>query len=128
MGRRTGDQCELYGVPELKPRYHVTMHIGRSHHRSLAIGISVIGGFLASFTTFAITVSTKHFGSMRGQLVAGDSAGSREMPTTLNMMNAAMDGQSPILNAMGSYGFWVMVTIGAVAAGFIIFTFARRYV
>lgn len=109
-------------------RYSVLMHIGRSHHRGLAITISVIGGFLASFTTFAITVSTKHFGSMRGQLIAGESAGSRELPTTLNMMNAALDGQNPMLTAMSGYGFWVLVMIGTVVASAIIFQQARKYV
>jgi len=65
---------------------------------------------------------------MQGQLLAGDPTANREFPTTLNTMHAAMDGQSSVLNAMGSYGFWIAVTIGGVVASFIIFRLARRYV
>ncbi len=104
------------------------MHFGRNHHLGIEVAVSVVGGFLASFTAFAFTTYTRNMGSMQGQLVAGDPTKNREFPTTLNTMHAAMNGQDSLLNAMGSYGFWVMVTIGAVIAGFIIFKLARRYV
>lgn len=104
------------------------MHFGRSHHLGLEIAVSAIGGFAASFLAFTLTTYTQHSGSMQGQLLAGDPTQNRNFPTTLNTMHAAMDGQSSVLGAMGTYGFWIAVTIGAVIAGLIIFKLARRYV
>lgn len=104
------------------------MHLGRSHHLGIEIAVSVIGGFAASFLTFVVTTYTRGGPGLQGQLLAGDPTANREFPTTLNTMHAAMDGQSSVLSAMGSYGFWIMVTIGAVIAAMIIFRLARRYV
>jgi hypothetical protein len=65
---------------------------------------------------------------MQGQLLAGDPSLNREFPTTLNTMHGAMDGQNPILESMGSYGFWVVVVIGGLIAAFIILKLMRRFV
>lgn len=104
------------------------MHFGRSHHLAIEVAVSAIGGFVASFLAFTVTTYTQHSGSMKGQLLAGDPTQNREFPTTLNTMHAAMDGQSSILGAMGTYGFWIAVTFGAIIAGLIIFQVMRRYV
>lgn len=103
------------------------MHLGRSHHLGIQIAVSAIGGFAASFLAFAVTTYTRGQ-SLQGQLLAGDPAKNREFPTTLNTMHAAMDGQNSLLSAMGSYGFWIAVMIGAVIAALVIFRLARRYV
>lgn len=105
------------------------MHVGRSHHLGREIAVSVVGGFAASFMAFVVSTSTQNYGkNMQGQLLAGDPAANREFPTTLNTMYSAMNGQSSVLNAMGSYGFWIAVVIGGIIASFIIFKLARRYV
>lgn len=104
------------------------MHLGRSHHLSTEIIVSAIGGFAASFLTFTVMTVTQHQGSIRGQLVPGDQAVNREFPTTLNMMHAALDGSNPMANAMTSYAWWVTVVMGGIAASFLIFKLARRYV
>ncbi|MBP7113884.1 MAG: hypothetical protein KBA40_00350 [Candidatus Peribacteraceae bacterium] len=105
------------------------MHLGRSHHLGREIAVSVVGGFAASFMAFVVNTYTQNYGKgIQGQLLAGDPSANREFPTTLNTMHAAMDGQSSVLNAMGSYGFWIAVMIGGVIASFIIFRLARRYV
>lgn len=103
------------------------MHLGRSHHPATQVAVSVIGGFAASFLTFAVT-TTQKFGAMQGQLLAGDPELNKEFPTTLNTMHAAMDGQNSLLNSMSSSAFWLLVIIGGVIASFIIFKLMRRYV
>ncbi len=108
--------------------YTGTMHIGRSHHKAIEVIVAVVGGFSASFLTFVITTYTQYHRSLSGQLVAGDTTVHRELPTTLNMMHAAMDGRDPIASAMTNYGWWIAVLIGGVIASLIIFKLARRYV
>ncbi len=104
------------------------MHFGRNHRMALRIALSAIGGFATSFTAFVVTTYMQHSTSLQGQLLAGDPTQNKEFPTTLNTMHAVMDGQNSILGSMGTYGFWVAVTMGAVIAGFIIFKMMRRYV
>ena len=104
------------------------MHLGRSHHKAIEVIVSVAGGFAASFLTFTVTSFTQTQGSMRGQLIAGDPTINRQFPTTLNMMHAALDGSDPIAGVLTGYAWWVAVIIGGIAASFIIFKLARRYV
>lgn len=114
-------------VASAKFRYNVPMHLGRSHHMSLEIAVSVIGGFAASFLTF--TVAPYMSGARHGaQLIAGDPSVNRELPTTLNMMQRALDGQNPVLSSLGNYGWWVAVVLGGIIASFIIFRMTRRYI
>lgn len=103
------------------------MHIGRSHHTALQIAISITGGFTASFLTFVVS-SYVQVGGMRGQLVAGDPNLNRQLPTTLNTFQGAIDGNNAILHSMSSYGWWTMVVLGGIVASFIAFKFVRRYV
>lgn len=102
------------------------MHLGRNHH--LDIITSVLGGFVASFLTFTVTTYTRVSGGLGGQLLAGDPAANREMPTTLNMMKNAADGSDPVLQSMTSYGFWIAVMIGTLIAAPILYRLMRRFV
>ena len=104
------------------------MHFGSNPRMAVRIALSAVGGFAASFTAFVVTTYMQHSRALQGQLLAGDPTQNRQFPTTLNTMHAAMDGQNSILGSMGTYGFWVAVTIGAVIAGLIIFKMMRRYV
>ena len=92
------------------------------------IGISLLGGFSASFLAFSLTTMTGHFGALQGQLIAGDPAMNRELPTTFNEMHAALAGENPMVNAMSNYSWWVAVMLGGIVAAFIIFKLMRRYV
>ncbi len=103
------------------------MHLGRSHHTIGQMVVSLCGGLAASFLTFTVTTFTQNY-SMKGQLLAGDPSVNRQMPTTLNAMQGAMDGSSPMIHAMTSYGWWVMVIIGGFIAAFIILKMMRRFV
>lgn len=88
-----------------------------------------MGGFTASLLAFVTVTYTQSYNAMiKSQLLAGDPATNREFPTTLNTMHSAMDGQNTMLQAMGSYGFWVLVFFGGIIASFIIFRLMRRYV
>jgi len=100
------------------------MHFGRSHH----IITSILGGFAASFLTFTVTTYTRVSRGLGGQLLAGDPAANRELPTTLNMMKDAADGTDPTIQAMSSYGFWIAVTIGTLIAAPIVYRLMRRFV
>ncbi len=105
------------------------MHVGRSHHLSLEIAVSILGGFTASFLAFVTVTYTQHYNAfLRSQLLAGDPAKNREFPTVLNTMHAAMNGENPIVQSMGSYGWWFLVVIGGIIASCIVFRLARRYV
>lgn len=103
-------------------------HLGRSHHTKIDIAVSLVGGFAASFLTFAITAATQYNQAMRGQLLAGDPVANKEFPTTLNAFQSGIDGTNPILQSMSSFGWWTAVTIGGLVAAYIIFKFTRRYV
>lgn len=103
------------------------MHLGRSHHSAAQIAVSLCGGFAASFLTFAVTTFTQNY-DLKGQLMAGDPSVNRQLPTTLNAMQGAMDGSSPMIQAMTTYGWWVMVIIGGFIAAFIILKMMRRFV
>lgn len=103
------------------------MHLGRSHHTVGQIATSVAGGFAASFLAFSVTTFTQSYG-MKGQLLAGDPTVNRQMPTTLNAMQGAMDGSNPMMHAMTSYAWWIMVVCGGIIAAFIILKMMRRYV
>jgi hypothetical protein len=102
------------------------MHIGRSHHTALEVTLSLLGGFVASFTAF--TINTYHNASLQGQLLAGDPTLNRQMPTTLNAMKGIGDGSDPMISALTSFGWWTAVLIGGVFASFIVFKLMRRYV
>jgi hypothetical protein len=97
-----------------------------SPHPKLDIVISLVGGFLASFLAFAAT-TMQRTDYLQGQLLAGDPALNRELPTTLNVMQAAMTGNDPLVSAMGSYLWWILVMIGGLIAAFIILKMMRRY-
>ena len=98
-----------------------------SAHSRLDLPIAVVGGFFASFLAVVLSI-IESSSDLRGQLLAGDPAANRAFPTTLNSMQAAIDGNDPILSAMGSYGFWTLVVIGGFFATFVILKLMRRYV
>ncbi len=108
--------------------YSLTVHLGRSHHRGIEISVSVIGGFAVSLLTFTITTVTRNYHAIQGQLLAGDPTQNREFATSLNSMQASMVGENPMLNSMGSYGWWLMVLVGGLMVSFIFFKLVRRYV
>ncbi len=103
------------------------MHIGRSHHPLADTIGSIIGGFGISFLVFTGQVMMQSSKNFRGQLLAGDPAANRDLPTTLNAMRSIQDGSSPILQAMSSYAWWVAVLIGAAIASVILLKLLRRY-
>ncbi len=90
------------------------------------IVIAIMGGFSSSFIALVMVMYTRA-DSITGQLLAGDPSANKEYPTTLNTMQGAMDGSDAIMNAMGSFTWWTMVMIGAVAASFIILKLMRKY-
>ncbi len=102
------------------------MHTGRSHH--LDVIISVFGGFASSFLAFAVTTYTGGSRSLGGQLLAGDPTVNRQFPSTLNTMQAALEGSDPIASAMTSSSWWTAVVIGGIVASFVVFKLIRRYV
>lgn len=99
------------------------MHIGRNHHALL----SVLGGLVTSFVAFSFA-TMRTTSQYSGQLMAGDQAANRAFPTTLNTMQSAMDGTNPLLQAMSSYGWWVLVIVGGLVAAPILFRLTRRFV
>jgi hypothetical protein len=96
-------------------------------HTHREIATALVGGFAASFLTFTVTTYTTNSG-MRGQLMAGDPAVNQELPTTLNMMQSAMDGNNSMLNSMGSYTWWILVIIVGLIGAFVLLKVMRRYV
>ena len=97
-----------------------------SPHPKLDIAIALVGGLLSSFLAFAAT-TVQRTNYLEGQLIAGDPALNKNLPTTLNTMQAAMDGNDPLLIAMGSYVWWIMVMVGGLIAAFFILKMMRRY-
>lgn len=97
-----------------------------SPHPKLDIAIALVGGFLSSFLAFAAT-TVQRTNYLEGQLIAGDPALNKNLPTTLNTMQAAIDGNDPLLIAMGSYVWWIMVLVGGLIAAFFILKMMRRY-
>ncbi len=96
------------------------------HSKNTTLGISIVGGFIASFLTFLL-LPLYHMTGLTGQLIAGDQAANRQFPTTLNMMHAALDGSNPMITNLSSFSWWVMVLCGAILASFILFKLLRRY-
>ena len=103
------------------------MHMGRSQHTALHVIGSIVGGFLLSFGFFAGSTYVQLSG-MQGQLVAGDPNLNRQLPTTLNAFQGAINGSNPMMSALTSYGWWMTVLLGTIVAAFAIFKVARRYV
>lgn len=103
------------------------MHIGRSHHTGLQVLLAGLGGFVGSFLFFVAATSMQLSG-MKGQLVAGDPTANRQLPTTLNAFQGAMNGSDSIMSSMSSYGWWFMVSIGGIFLSFALFKVVRRYV
>ncbi|MEQ1849931.1 MAG: hypothetical protein ABL890_05085 [Candidatus Peribacteraceae bacterium] len=97
-----------------------------SPHPKLDVMVAVVGGFIASFLAFAAT-TVQRTDYLQGQLLAGDPELNKDLPTTLNTIHAAMDGNDPLLQAMGSYAWWIMVLIGAAIAAVIILKLMRQY-
>ncbi len=89
--------------------------------------ISIVGGFLSSLSTLLLIPYLRP-GQFTGQIVAGNQAANRELPTTLNMMHAAMDGTNTIASDITSYGMWVAVLIGTMIGSVVIFRILRQYV
>ena len=104
------------------------MHIGRSHHRSAEIILTIAGGFISSFLAFVFATYSTASRSLSGQLVAGDPAINREFPTTLNAIRATVDGTGSLSTAMSSFAWWNAVIIGGIVCSFILFRLIRRYV
>lgn len=98
----------------------------RSPLSRLEVLIALIGGFFASFLAFA-TLTVQNTDYFQAQLMAGDPAANRTLPTTLHTLQGAMDGTDPLIAAMGSYAWWILVMIGALVAAFIILKLMRRY-
>lgn len=119
MGGYSGNKCFLYSLPT------VTMSF---HHSKLDIPIALVGGFFASFLTLAFSVYQQSSTTFLGQLLAGDPVDNQQFPTTLGSMQAAIGGDDPLLNAMGSYGWWVAVMIGGLIAAAVLLKLMRRYV
>lgn len=103
------------------------MHIGRSHHSASEIAGSVIGGFGISFLVFGSQVILQSSKVQRAQLLAGDPTANRDMPTTLNAVRAVTEGTSPMLQAMGSYVWWIAVIVGGLIATYVLLKMIRRY-
>jgi hypothetical protein len=108
--------------------YNLLMNTGSQHHRTLEMAISMVGGFAASFLTFLFASTTRLGGPIGGQLVAGDPAINAQFPTTLHTIQNTVGGNSSIMSAMTSYGWWVGVVICGFIGTIIIFKLMRRYV
>ncbi len=107
--------------------YTLCMPAAPRHRHDL--GLSLIGGFAASFLAFSFSTYTQHFGVIqKGQLVAGDVVANRELPTTLNAFRSAADGSNPLIASLTSTSWWVAVMMGGFVAAFILFKWMRRYV
>jgi hypothetical protein len=98
-----------------------------STHHSFDIPVALVGGFLASFLTFAVTAYNQTGQSFLGQLLAGDPVSNQEFPTTLGTMQASIGGD-PLISSMSSFGWWVAVMVGGLIAATVILKMMRRYV
>lgn len=88
---------------------------------------SLLGGFLSGFiTTVFVQLNTSHI--YLGQLLAGNQAVNRTMPTTLNALKTVTDGTDPMITGLTSMGFWVTFAVLSVIASGVLFKWMRRYV
>lgn len=99
-----------------------------STHSKLDVPIAIVGGFFASFLTFMVAAYQTTNSTFLSQLLAGDPVANREFPTTLNTLQAAVNGEDPLLTSMSSYGWWIAVMIGGLIAAAVILKLMRRYV
>jgi len=100
--------------------------MSHSPHPTLDLLIALTGGFFASFLTF-VTATIQSSPALRSQLLAGGPALNKDAPTTLNTIHTVMDGNDPILTAMSSYAWWIIVIAFGLVAAFVILKFMRRY-
>lgn len=96
------------------------------HSKKTVLLLSIFCGFLCSFLLMlAAPFLTGNYGA---QLIAGDPKANSELPTTLNMMHAAMDGTNPVVGNLTSFGWWIAVTMLGIIATAVFFKVLRRFV
>lgn len=104
------------------------MHTGRSHHTATEIVGSAIGGFALSFLILSSQVILQSSKNFQAQLLAGDTTTHPDLPSAINAMRSVGQGTDPIMRAMTSYAWWIVVIVGAVIASFALLKIMRKYV
>jgi hypothetical protein len=105
------------------------MEPSKSHHRlQKDIAVALLGGLVASFSAMSFSTLSGRLGGLSGQLLAGDVAVNRTMPTTLNAMKDGIDGMQALSVSLSSPVWWSAVMLGGLAAAFLLFKWMRHYI